>query len=239
MKSGPPIPSMLASNASNGISTLLYRAYSLRIPSSPPSRLAPFVGDENEQRVVETSDLPEVVDDTPDLLVGVGHEAGEDFLHAGVDAFPVVRERCPGGDAGVALRQPHRIGHDAERFLARQYLVSFGVPAVIEHAPVGVGVLEGNVMRRVARTVGEIQEERLGRIRDVGAGHVLDGAIGEVDAQVIAVAARHSRRIDCPAPARPGASGPSSPSGTRRSARIRAPAASDRRGRRTSARSPG
>jgi hypothetical protein len=59
------------------------------------------VGDHHDQRVVELTDAFQVIEQPPEVVVGVGQEAGEDLHHPRVQAALVVAERLPYRHVGV------------------------------------------------------------------------------------------------------------------------------------------
>ena len=82
------------------------------------------------------------------------------------------------------------LGHDAGGHLPVEHLGAVGVPSLVEAPAVGLHPLGLDVVGRVARTGGVVQEERL-----VGRGHVrvldhLDGVVGEVGVEVVALLGR-------------------------------------------------
>ena len=114
---------------------------SLTVPSGPPSPEAPLSepGDQDDQGVVELAALLQVVEDPPDLVVGVAEEPRVDLGHAGEEPLLVVAQRLPRAD-GVQLRpglavlsgpvgvrvdrgQLGVLGEDPERLLPLEHLL--------------------------------------------------------------------------------------------------------------------
>ena len=115
------------------------------------------VGAVEDDRVVELAGLLEVVDDPPDLVVGVLGEAGEDLGHPGEEPLLVVGERVPRahvvqravGALGqrVDRREVGALGQHALLDHARQRPLAVGLVAVVELALVLVGPLGRSVVR--------------------------------------------------------------------------------------------
>ena len=157
-----------------------------------------------------------------DLGVGVGEEAGEDLLLAGVHA-PLVGRRASSQACDPLGRSVSTVpgGHDARspaggrRPPARQR-----VPALVEAAPVGLDPLGGHVVRRVHGAEREVEEERLARRRLLLVLHHADGLVGQVLAQVVA-RPRAGAAARCSGCRRPGwgSSGWCRPAGSRSGAR--------------------
>ncbi len=92
-------------------------------------------------------------------------------------------------------REHRALGHDAGRHLPREELVPPGVPSLVEHAPVRVDPLRGDVVGCVHRPEGEVQEERLARCAVLLVLDHADGLVGQVLAQVVPVLGP-TRRLD-------------------------------------------
>ena len=137
----------------------------------------------------------EEVEQPADLVVGVLEEAGEDLHHAGVEPALVGGQVVPLLHVGIVARQLGVLGDDAEFLLPGEHLLAVGVPAVVELALVLVGPFLGHLVRRVVGAGGEVQEERLVRRDLLEVGDELDGLVGQIDGQVIALLGR-LRRLD-------------------------------------------
>ena len=139
--------------------------------------------------------LFEEVEQPADLVVGVLEEAGEHLHHPGVELALVGRQVVPLLHVGIVARQLGVLGDDAQLLLPREHLLAVGVPAVVELALVLVGPFLRHVVRRVVGAGGEVQEEGLVRRDLLGVGDELDGLVGQVDREVIALF-RRLRRLD-------------------------------------------
>jgi hypothetical protein len=148
------------------------------------------VGDDHDDRVLELADLLERVQDAAEVMVGVGHEAGEDLHHPCVEPPLVVGQRVPLGHVGIAWRQRCVRREEPQLLLACEHRLAVGVPPRVELALVAVGPLLRHMVRSVPGAGGEVHEERLlGRV-DVRVAHELDRVVGEVRAEVVALLRR-------------------------------------------------
>ena len=137
--------------------------------------------------------LSRIVQQPADLVVGVLEEAGEDLHHPRIELAFVGRQVVPLRDVGVVPRQ-HRVrGDDAQFLLPGEHLLAVGIPAVVEHALVLVGPFLGDVVRGVVGAGGEVQEERLVRSHLLEVGNELDGLVGQILRQVVALLRRLGR----------------------------------------------
>ena len=161
-----------------------------------PLRAGPVVGEDHDEGVVQRPEALERREDAADLRVGVGQEAGEDLLLAGVHA-PLVGRRGRSRPAPTpgARRQHGALGHDARGELAGEHLLAPGVPPLVEHAPVGVDPLGGHVVRGVHGAEREVQEEGLARRPLLLVLHHADGLVGQVLAEVVPLLGP-ARRLD-------------------------------------------
>ena len=164
------------------------------------------VGDDHDDRVVELARLLEVVEEPPDLVVGVGDEAGVDLGHAGEEALLVVGERVPGphevelrprlpvgtGDpvrlsVRVDRRELDVLGQEAELLLAGEDALADRLVALVEAPLVRVRPLLEDVVRRVRAARAEVHEPGLVGIDRLRVAHELDRLVGQVLREVVAV----------------------------------------------------
>ena len=166
-----------------------------------------IVGAVEDDGVVELPGLLQVVDDPPDLGIGVLGETGEHLGHPGEQLLLVRVQRIPRPD-GVGLRshvgrqrvdrrQLRALGHDALVDHAAQHPLAVGLVAVVELALVFRRVLLGAVVRRVVRAGAEPHVPGLGRIAGALVAQHPDRLIGKVFRQVIPLFGR-IRLIDEP-----------------------------------------
>ena len=148
------------------------------------------VGDDDDQRVVQLADLFQEIEDAPEVIIGEAHETGIDFHHTGIQPLGVSRQRVPNGHVRVVRRQLGAWRDDAHLELALVDDLAVLVPAHVELALVLVRPLLGHVVRGVAGAGGVIQEEGLVRRVDLRILDELDGLVGQVDAQVVALLRR-------------------------------------------------
>ena len=160
-----------------------------------PLGAGPVVGEEQDQGVVEQPPGLEEGDQPADLRVGVGEEAGEDLLLAGVHPALVVGERRPLVDPRGPGGQHGALGHDAGGHLAGEGLLAPVVPAAVVAAAVGGDPFGGHVVGGVHGPGGEVEEEGLPRRGLLLVQDVADGGRGQVLAQVVTVL-RAARRVD-------------------------------------------
>ena len=100
-----------------------------------PFRGGAVVADDHvDERVVEDLQLLERVDQPPDVVVGVLHEARVDLHLAREHRLQIVRRVVPGGDLRGSRGQLRVLRDDAELLLAGQRLLAQRVPALVELA---------------------------------------------------------------------------------------------------------
>ncbi len=164
------------------------------------------VGDQDDERVLELFALLQVVEQAPDVVVGVREEAGVDLGHPGEELLLVVAELAPrarvvehrerqvvraltsvGGSDRVDRRQL-RVGRDdPELLLPRERLLAHRLVADVEAALELVDPLLRRVVRRMAGAGRVVEKERLlGRDR-LRVLDELDRLVGEVLGEVVAV----------------------------------------------------
>jgi hypothetical protein len=153
------------------------------------------IRDDHDQRVLELADALQVGEQPPDVVIGVAQEPSEHLHHPRVQAPLIVAERLPRGNVRVVARQLRGLRDDAELLLAREHLLTVGVPTIVEGALVTVGPLTGNVVRRVHRTGTKMHIERLVGVDLLGVRDKLDRAVGQILGQVVALIGRF-RRLD-------------------------------------------
>ena len=191
----PPSSSDHARLPSTVSGTCSVKRCSLKVPSAPPSPLAPLSEMQHHERVVEHAQALELGEDASDLRVGVRQEAGEDLLLARQHPPGVSRQRAPLVDPPGANAQLGPGGDDPARQLPGEHLVAPVVPAAVERARVRLDPLRCDVVRRVHGTEREVEEERT-----VGRGLVLrgdrpDGPVGEVLGEVVAATVSRRRLL--------------------------------------------
>ena len=149
--------------------TPLANFISLTDPFGPTFAARSVVRDDDDHRVLELIGRLEVVEQAPDVMVGVGEEAGVDLGHPGEQALLVgvqrlprtgrveFRERqaigsCPrlGRPDRVDRRELRVRGDDAQLLLPGQRLLAHGLVAHVELALELVAPLLRGVVRSVA-----------------------------------------------------------------------------------------
>ena len=181
--------------SSSGSWALLKNCASLVVPVGPPSALAPL----SEMTITMVlSSCPcscEVVEQAPEVVVGVAQEAREDLHHPAVQPARVGRQRRPVGDVRVVAGQLRVGRQDAQLLLARERPLAVGVPAVVELAGVPVRPLLGHVVRRMGGAEAEVQVEGLVGVDLLGVRDELDRLVDQVLGEVVALLGR-PRRLD-------------------------------------------
>ncbi len=114
-------------------------------------------------------------------------ESGEHLHHAGVEPALVIGELVPLLHIGVVPRQHGILGDDAQFLLPCEHLFAVGVPSVVELSLVLVGPFLGYLVGRVIGTRREVEEERLFGRDLFEIGDELDGLIGQIDGEVVAL----------------------------------------------------
>ena len=131
-----------------------------RSPGTPLGR-GSVVAHDQDDRVLELSDLLDEVEQTSDLGVGVGQKAGVDLHHPGVEVLLLGRERVPGRNPTGPLAQRRTRGEQGRRGLAIEDPVAPGVPSEVELTPVAVDELRRRMVGSMAGSRREPQEEGL------------------------------------------------------------------------------
>ena len=166
------------------------------VPSLPPSELAPL-SDTTITTVSSASPRSSNEGEHPaDLLVGVRQEGGEALHEAlGQDPLALV-EAVPARDPRRTRGEHRALGDDAHGELAGEGLLAPGVPALGEATLVALDPLGRRVMGRVAGPGGEVQEEGQLVVDGAQVAQELDGPVGQIGAEVVAVVDR-ARRAHC------------------------------------------
>ena len=153
-----------------------------------------------DQRVVEDAQLLQRVEQAADVVVGVLHEARIDLHLPAQHGLERLGHLVPGRDLLVARGELAVRRDDAELLLPGEGLLAQLVPALVELALVLVGPLLRHVVGRVGGAGREVDEERLvGRERLLLRDPV-DGLVGHVLHEVVALLGRllRSRPAWCP-----------------------------------------
>ncbi len=151
------------------------------------------VGDDHDQGVVQLAEPAQVLDQPPDLMIGVGQETGEDLHHPAVQAAGRRGQRRPVGHVGIVPRQFGVRRDDAEFLLPGEDLLPVRIPAVVKLARIPVCPFLGHVMRRVRGTEAQMQVERLSRVDLLDVGDELHRLVHQVLAEVITLLGRARR----------------------------------------------
>ena len=158
------------------------------------------VGAVEHDRVLELAGLLQVVDDPPDLMVGVLGEAREHLGHPREELLLIVGERVP--RSHVIQRRIGALGHRVHRRQLRslgenalldhpgQRPLAVGLVAVVEDALVLVDVLLRRMVRRVIRAGAEPHEPWTRRRGRLDVTDHPDRLIGKILREVIALLRR-------------------------------------------------
>ena len=159
-------------------------------PLPAPFRARPVVRHHHDDGVVGVTQVVDEGEQPADLGVGVGQVAGE-ALHEPLGQLPLpVAQGVPGRDPRGARRQLGAGRDDAQLELAGVGLLPPPVPSAGEVAAVALDPLGGGVVRGVTRPGAEVQEEGLVGVDGAQVTQELDGVIGEIRAQVVALLER-------------------------------------------------
>ena len=126
------------------------------------------------------------VDDAPEMVIGVAEESREHLLHAREQPALVGVELVPRAHAGIRGRQLRTRRHHAHFLLSCQDPIALDIPAVVERARVARDELLGHVVRIVAGTEREVEEERPRRVRRHPVAQVRERVVDEVFGEVVA-----------------------------------------------------
>ena len=168
----------------------------------------------DDESVVALPRRLEVIEQTPDLIIGVGEEARVHLRHVGEQPLLVVGERVPGArdverrerlalgprprlvrPQGVDRRQLRFLGNDAHLLLARERLLPHRLVAHVELALVLLDPLRRCMVRCVAGTRCVVEEERLVGRNRFRVHDELDRLVRDVHAEVVALF-RRRRLVD-------------------------------------------
>ena len=168
----------------------------------------PVVGGDDDDGVLQLPGLLQVVEQPPDLVVGVGDEPGVVLGHAGEQAPLVLAQGVPGphevqlgprlpvgpGGLGLAVgvdrRQLGVGGQQPHSLLVLQDPGPDGLIALVEAALVAVGPLLPHVVGGVGAAGAEVRVEGLVRRHRLGVADELDRLVDQVGRQVVALLGR-------------------------------------------------
>ncbi len=140
-----------------------------------------------DQCVVEDLKVCEGVDQPPDVIVSMFQEAGVHFHFACQHRYQLGGHLFPGRDLRVTRRQL-RFGRDhAQLLLAGEGLFTQFVPALIEFAFVLIGPLCRHVVRGMGGAGGKVDKERLVGHERLLLAHPVDGLVGHVLGEMVAL----------------------------------------------------
>ena len=151
--------------------------------------------DVDEERVVRLPHLVQRIEQLPDLLVGVGHEAREHLHQTRCHRLVAVGVVGPRGHFVGAGGQGGPCGNHTQFQLAGVDPLAQHVPPVVELSLEPLDVLGPHVVRTVHGARGEVREERPVRVAGTLQLHPLDGLLRDVLAHVVVIATlvRHHR----------------------------------------------
>jgi len=149
---------------------------------------AVVTADVNDQGVVEFAEVFDGLDDSSDLMVGVGEKCSIDVRLFDEELFLLEAERIPLRQFFRPRRQLRVLGHDTQPLLVREDLLTHFVPAVVEQPHVAdlLDPLGRRMVRRMSGARYVIDEPRLAGCDLLELLDVLDGFV------------RH-RRLEVPA----------------------------------------
>jgi hypothetical protein len=178
-------------------------------PSGPPLAAGAVVGEDDHQGVVALPGLLQVVQQSPDLVVGMRQEPGVDLRHPAEQAPLIRRHGVPrlgvvhGGEgqaagAGAVAGRADGVDRgklgvgrdDPHLLLAGQRLLPHRVVPHVELPGIPLDPVPGGVVRRVGRARCVIEEERLVRRDRLRVPDELQRLVGEVLGQVVALLGR-------------------------------------------------
>ena len=162
------------------------------------------VGDQQDQRVLALLGLLQIVQQPPDLVIGVRHEPGINLRHPAEQPLLVGRQRVPRpGHVQRRERLPVRSGlvgdrvdrrelgigrDDPQLLLAGERLLADRLVAHVELALELRDPLLRHLVRRMAGAGRVVEEERLLRRDHLGVLDELERLVGQIHGQVVALA---------------------------------------------------
>src|ERR1035441_4770599 len=147
-----------------------------------------------DQRVVELTNLLQVIDQATDLKVGIGQIACIHFKEACIELFLVRRQLVPGLDVRVTIGK-YRIGRDHTEFLlALENLYAECIPSLVELTLVLVAPILVNLMRSMSCARCVVEKERLVRSGLLLTINEEDRLIGDLVTQVATIRSYEDRQ---------------------------------------------
>ena len=155
----------------------------------------PVVGQHDEHRVVELTEVAQTVDEPADLVVGVIEEGRKRLLQATRQPLLVLGKVVPGVDARVSGSELRALGDHAEFELTFEPALAHDVPAFVVLALVLLEVAGRSLVRGVRRPERHVGEERTVGADPLAVGQHRQQLVDQVFRHVVAVF-RPSRRLD-------------------------------------------
>jgi hypothetical protein len=134
---------------------------------------------EKDQRVIQLTDLLQVIHHPAYFVIGVGKKPGIYFHETGVNLLFVSRKRVPGLDTGLPRRQLRTFRCQSAGKLSLEYFFAVFVPTAVKPAFVSIAPLARYVVGRVCGTGREVKEKGLFRIGRLLVGNVRNSLIGQ------------------------------------------------------------
>ena len=126
-----------------------------------------------------------------EILVDVVHHGGVELLVAGEEFLLLVGEVGPGFYSvvffSVAWRQLSAAWYDTHFELAGETLAAYFIPSFVETAAVFFAILGFDLQGGVGCGVGEVKKPRFGGVAGAHLVHHVEGLVGEVVGEVVAV----------------------------------------------------
>ena len=117
---------------------------------------------DHDDGVVRFVEIVNELEDAGHLGIGVAEEAGIHLHHSRGETPLIPAQGVPGGNPGRAFRELGPLRQQARGQLALEYCVPPLVPPLVEPSPIAVDVLLRSLVRCVAGSGGEPQQERGG-----------------------------------------------------------------------------